>query len=85
MISKLDAMAKAYQISKIQWPLYDKMFVYCDLNDFKKACAELLANLEVIWIKRPPFIESKDARQKILQVFHNDKIIGGHCGQKRRS
>lgn len=28
-------------------------------------------------------IESREARQKILQLFHNDKLIGGHCGQKR--
>lgn len=80
---KLDAMAKAYQISKIQWPMSDKMFDFCNINEFKQCCADILKNVEIILIKRPPFIESKEARQKILQQFHNDKLIGGHCGQKR--
>ncbi|RYX80246.1 hypothetical protein EON73_05585 [bacterium] len=83
LISKLNAMAKAYQIAKIQWPLYDKIFEYCDLNEFKNACAEILTDLEITLIKRPPFIESKEAQQKILELFHTDKLMGGHCGQKR--
>lgn len=83
MISKLDAMASAYQISKIQWPLYDKMFNFCKVNEFKQSCTENLKNIEIILINRPQRITCAEEKLRILNKYHNDKLFGGHCGQKR--
>jgi len=83
LLSKLDSMVYAYQISKIQWPMYDKMFNFCKIDDFKQSCRENLKNIEIILIQRPPLITSKDEKQNILKKYHCDELYGGHCGQKR--
>lgn len=62
-------MAKAYQINKIQWPLYEKLFTLCDVNVFKQECTNVLSNLEIVLIKRPPLNESKEARLKIFTAI----------------
>lgn len=83
VILKLDELATAYNVSKIQWPLYDKMFKFCTPANFSQSCQEYLKNVEIILLKRPPLIQSKEEKEKILQTFHNDELVGGHCGSKR--
>lgn len=83
LVSKLDAMALAYQINKIQWPLFDKMFQFCRVEEFKQSCRDHLKNVEIILVQRPPRISSREEKLKVMQTYHNDELYGGHCGQKR--
>lgn len=83
LVSKLDGLAKAYQISKIQWPLYDKFFNFYTPVDFKQSCNENLKHLEIILIHRPLRINTKEEKLDILKKFHDSELYGGHCGQKR--
>lgn len=83
IIAKIDEMSNAYQISKLQWPTYDKIFSHFKIAEFKNQCEKTLKNVEITLINRPQLIKSIDERQQILKKFHDDEIYGGHCGQKR--
>lgn len=83
LISKLDKTALAYQVNKIQWPLFDKMFKFCSVEEFKQSCRDNLKNVELILVQRPPRVTKKEDKLSILEKFHTDELHGGHCGQKR--
>lgn len=82
VLAKLDQMAASYELNKIQWPIYDKMFNIVNIDDFLEAC-KILKNIEIVVIHRPPRISSAEEKSEILKKFHNDELYGGHCGQKR--
>lgn len=83
ILSKLESMAKAHNIRKLQWPLQDEIFAHCELNEFKQACNDTLKDITIALIKRPEMIPDKNEREKILKNFHEHEFVGGHSGQKR--
>lgn len=83
IISSLERQTEAHGITMIQWPLHDEIFRFCSIDDFKKSCNLYLKTLTIALIKQPTQIKSKIDQQSLMEKYHNDKIFGGHCGQKR--
>lgn len=83
ILSKLDELSKAHQIKLIQWPWYDRMFTFFQINEFKQSCLSTLKNIVINLVERQPLVSSPQEKQKILTLHHNDALFGGHCGQKR--
>lgn len=82
IISKVEKEALKINITHVQWPLNDYIFDFCTIDQFKKAC-KVLSKLQISLIHTPITIEDNKMKLKLLNEFHTDPIIGGHCGQKR--
>lgn len=83
LLSKLEELAIAYQVAKIQWPVYDKFFNYFSAQDFITVASKVVRKTEIFLIKRPPLVKSAIEKQEILTRFHDDPLFGGHTGFKR--
>lgn len=83
IFSMLDSRAEQHNIKQVQWPLHDEIFKYFNVNDFKQSGVDNLHHVKIALINRPQLIESDTVKQEILNKYHNDKLFGGHCGQKR--
>lgn len=83
LMTVLEIGAKNHGLAKIQWPLTDRIFKYCNINEFKEIANETLKTLTIELITLPKKITDANEKHEILKRFHEDIIYGGHCGQKR--
>lgn len=83
IISKLESLATKHKINKLQWLLYDKIFRFWSIEEFKHSCIDSIKSIIIALIRRPKHISSADEKYEILNKFHNDPLYGGHFGQKR--
>lgn len=83
IFSKLQKAAESNNIRKLQWPLNDKIFEMCNIEEFKYACRNDLNNLQIILCRPPKTISNPEEKLRILEQFHDDPLYGGHCGQKK--
>lgn len=44
---------------------------------------KILTTLEIMLVDPIGIVHDEEERRKILEVYHNDRIVGGHCGRKR--
>lgn len=68
IFSELDITTKQLRINKIQWPINDKIFEICDINEFKRAGNEFLKHLEVALIKSPRIVKENNEKLEILHI-----------------
>lgn len=83
ILSKLNGAAIKYKIKEIQWPQNDELFTKIKLESFKTICEQNLKNLKIALVTIPNIITDNNEKQKLLKLYHDDPILGGHCGQKR--
>lgn len=83
ILSKLQKAADVMKINSIQWPLNDSIFKLCKYEEFKEACNGVLTNLQIILTKPPQIVTDTEQKREILDQFHNDRLYGGHSGQKK--
>lgn len=83
IFSKLEMLSLRYNVPKIQWPLHDRIFNSCEIEEFKQTGNKSLKSLIISLIRRPDEVKTKEEKMNILNQFHNDPLFGGHCGQKR--
>lgn len=83
ILSRLEIEANIHKIYKIQWPLDDEIFTLFTINEMKNAVYKSIKNLQIILIKRPKTIKDDIEKLELLKLYHNDLLIGGHCGQKK--
>lgn len=79
----LENTAVRYNLKSIRLSLDDLIFRYVSTQDFKNVCNETLTVLQIILIRSRMQVLEKDKQLELLTFFHNDKIFGGHSGQKR--
>lgn len=83
ILSKVQKAARHHNIKRMQMSLADKLFKLCSIDRFKSVCNDSLDELQIILCKEPTQISSEQEKLELMQKFHNDPIVGGHCGQKK--
>jgi RNase H-like domain found in reverse transcriptase/Reverse transcriptase (RNA-dependent DNA polymerase)/Integrase zinc binding domain/Retroviral aspartyl protease len=83
IMSQLNKMADESKVTKVKMYLNDEIFKRCTINQFKDAGQKLLKNVSIVLCTKPLLITNKTEKGRIIKKFHEDPLIGGHCGQKR--
>ncbi|KAK9722049.1 Integrase zinc binding domain [Popillia japonica] len=79
----MNSLANNYGFNKVKLFLNDDIFSKCTINEFKKMGQEILKYVTIVLCKVPKLITDNNEKQLLLKMFHDDALIGGHCGQKR--
>lgn len=83
ILLRLEKEAVNHNIHKTEWPKDDVIFTICSIQKLKDHGMETLKNLEIILTDPIETVKDKDKKEKLMNVYHNDPILGGHCGRRR--
>lgn len=83
MLSRLDDEANKNNIRTAEWPKNDLFFTIFTIQNLKSSGNKTLKNLEIILTEPKAIVFTEDEKQKLMQIYHNDPLLGGHCGQKK--
>lgn len=83
LLSPLQRETSTLNITKLEWPIHDKIFKICTITDFKNAANKILNKLKIRLIQSPAIINDKQTIQNIINKFHSDDLYGGHYGKKK--
>lgn len=83
VLSQLDKMAGENGITNCKLFLTDNIFKLCTINEFKNMGNRLLNNIKIILCNKPKLITNAKDKQALIEKYHSDPLLGGHCGQKR--
>lgn len=82
-MSQLEIIAGDCKFEKLRLRLADDIFKQCTVNQFKELCHKYLNKLTIILCSVKMVITNKNEKLKLIEKFHDNPILGGHCGQKR--
>lgn len=83
ILSLLEQTAVKNKIFVAEWLKDENIFTLIKINEFKEHANKVLKNLELILIEPVRKIIDVDEQKRLVEVHHNDKIIGGHVGKKK--
>lgn len=83
MFSHLENQISNYNINLIEWPKNDLIFKTCTINNFKTHGNRVLKHLQIRLIDPIEIVDELEKRNQLMNIYHQDKIVGGHCGQKK--
>ncbi|XP_067620910.1 retrovirus-related Pol polyprotein from transposon 412 isoform X12 [Eurosta solidaginis] len=83
LFSRLESEAGKHKIKQIEWPKNDIMFEHYTITNFKNIGNKILKSLEIILTDPVETVTDEDTKLKLMKIYHNDPISGGHCGMKR--
>lgn len=61
----------------------DQIFKYYDFTVLKKIVEETFEKVYLILAQPITIVQDPEEKQKLIKLYHNDPILGGHCGRKR--
>lgn len=82
ILSKLETESENVNISQVRIYDNDDIFAYLSKQEFKEA-SKYLNKLQIAIIKSPTLVVDLNVRNDLLRKFHDDPLIGGHCGAQR--
>lgn len=83
MLLRLEKEANKNNIYTAEWSKNDPFFSEYTIQTLKNHGNKLLTTLEIMLVDAIEIINDEEERRKILEIYHNDPIVGGHCGRKR--
>lgn len=83
IFSMLDDQAEAHNLNKAHITQNDLMFDYFSMAKFKEVGNEVLKNIRVILTTPVVKVLDEEGQLAIMKKFHEDPMLGGHCGQRR--
>lgn len=83
VLSTLNEIAIDQKIKRIQWHIDDVIFTYVSMEHFKQACQRVIKGLQIVLIRRPITVNDESEKIRLMTDFHDNPVLGGHCGQKR--
>lgn len=83
VLPKLESMANDHNIKSLKLKLNDQIFQMCTINELKEIGQEKLKKVNILLFKEPQVIKNRDEKLALIQKYHDDPLIGGHCGQKK--
>lgn len=83
MLLRLQKEANNNNIYIAEWPKNDLFFSIYTIQDLKNHGNRILKTLEIMLVDPIETIIDEDKKRKLLEIYHNDPITGGHCGRKR--
>lgn len=83
LLSKLNNMAGDSKFTHLRLNLNDKIFTRCTVNELKEVGHKILSKVKIVLCKERKLIKDNDEKLNLIKQFHDDPMLGGHCGQKR--
>ena len=83
MLSRLQTEANNRKIYRTEWPKNYVIFTILSIQEFKNHGIKILKTFEIILTESIEIRIEEHNKQKLTEIYHNDPILGGHCGQKR--
>lgn len=83
LLSRLQSIANNHQIYVAEWPKNDLFFTLFTIRELKDYGNKVLKNFEIILTEPIETVTEEQDKEKLMRIYHNDPILGGHCGQKK--
>lgn len=83
ILSRLEKWAGDNNVTQLQMQENDHIVQEVSLNQFKEIGCKVLKKLTIIISKPTEKIERNKMKKEIIERFHRDPLMGGHCGIKR--
>lgn len=80
LLPKLEKIAGNLGIETLRMSLDDAFFANVKIDHFKKVGNNRLQQLNIVLIPALVKIESNSEKQKIMELYHNNPLFGGHPG-----
>ncbi len=83
MLNQLNNILEIQNVDEIK--IYDNDYIFhnIELSKFKNAANTILKNKCIIITRAQKVITNEKEIDKIIKIYHDDPISGGHCGLKR--
>lgn len=83
VMPRLETVANANSIGKLQISLNDEIFKILTINKFKDILNECLTKLCVALTPKLIIITDTNEKNNLLKKYHDEPVTGGHAGTRR--
>ncbi|XP_067622234.1 retrovirus-related Pol polyprotein from transposon 412 isoform X2 [Eurosta solidaginis] len=83
LFSRLEKAAGSHNIKQLEWPKNDIFFKEFSITNFKISGNKILKSLQIILTDSVETVTETEQKQKLMTIYHEDPLLGGHCGTKR--
>lgn len=83
MLLRLQEEANNNDIYEAEWSKDDPFFSVYSIQDLKNHGNKTLKSFKIILVDPIKTVVEEAEKTKLLETYHKDPIIGGHCGRKR--
>ncbi|XP_067638314.1 retrovirus-related Pol polyprotein from transposon 412 isoform X1 [Eurosta solidaginis] len=83
LLLKLEKEAAKHNIKQAELEKDDQLFKYFSISNFKSTVNSILKILQVLLIEPVETVTDNNKKLKLMEIYHNDPISGGHCGNKK--
>ena len=83
MLLRLQTEAVNQNIFTLEWPKDDIFFTICKIQELKDHGIKMLYNIEIILTDPVETVLDKNRKGELMNVYHNDRLLGGHCGRRK--
>lgn len=83
IVQYLEEAMNKNKLKIVQWPLDDVCLVHFGVEQIQEKCNEVLKCKRVIFVRPLVEINDRNEQLRLIGLYHEDKMLGGHCGMKR--
>ncbi|XP_036340243.1 uncharacterized protein LOC118749545 [Rhagoletis pomonella] len=83
LLLRLQHQAGNPNIKEIEWQKNYSFFEQFSITDLQISGNKVLKSLQIILTDPVETITEDDKKLKLMTIYHNDPISGGHCGNKK--
>lgn len=83
VLSRLEIEAGKCSIVQIQLSLNDSIFSKTNIQEFKEITEKTVKKIKIAMTPRLTTIYNNEEKIELINKYHNDPVLGGHCGTKR--
>lgn len=82
-VKELNENMNKYKLLKIQWPTNDLLLKFDGDENILNECKQYLIGKQLILCNEAREIFDETEKLDLLKRYHEDKLVGGHCGGKK--
>lgn len=83
IFAEINKISAGYSVEQFKILSNDNIFTLCTKELFKQMGNELLKEASIIITKPLIFVSDQNERERLLNLYHNNAIFGGHVGTQR--
>lgn len=81
--SQLQLKATEHNVKLFHLSIDSDVFKMCTIEKFKEIGQNMLTKCKVVITNAVKRVTSNEEKEALLAKFHNDQLMGGHCGRNR--
>lgn len=83
ILSQLQSKTDQHNIKKCAVKDSDELFTFYTAQQVKAIANKLLKSLNIMIIPSPTYVRSEEEQKYLVEIYHNNLLVGGHPGKKR--